>query len=185
MCKYKLLFLDIDGTIMRPDNTIEQSTKIAVFQAQQKGIEVVLATGRPLHEIANIAEELHVKSFIGYNGAYCIYNQKDIFKEPMNRKSVRYFVDTAIIKRHELVLYTSEKNILTTLDSEPMKQFVAEFQLNKNEIITPSVIDNILAMTIITDSEIGDSHYKIDDSIHLSQVQGMNHCFDGNQRQCK
>ncbi len=69
MTAYQIIFLDIDGTILRPDDTIQESTRHAVAQAKEKGIEVFLATGRPLHEIAEIGKELNISSFIGYNGA--------------------------------------------------------------------------------------------------------------------
>ena len=51
MGHYKILFLDIDGTILRPDDTIEDSTKTAINEMKKQNIEVVLATGRPIHEI--------------------------------------------------------------------------------------------------------------------------------------
>ena len=58
MTNYKVLFLDIDGTLVRPDDTIEDSTKEAISQVQAKGIEVFLATGRPLHELKELAKTL-------------------------------------------------------------------------------------------------------------------------------
>lgn len=80
MTNYKILFLDIDGTLLRPDDTIEDSSKKAIAEVKKKGIEVFLATGRPLHEISHIAEELNIESFIGYNGAYAIHKGEDIFR---------------------------------------------------------------------------------------------------------
>lgn len=40
MSDYKVLFLDIDGTIIKPDDTIEETTVNAIRQVQEKGIEV-------------------------------------------------------------------------------------------------------------------------------------------------
>ena len=71
--EYKLLFLDIDGTILMPDHTYSESTKDAISQLKDLGIEVFIATGRPLHEIKELGQELNVDSFIAYNGAYAIY----------------------------------------------------------------------------------------------------------------
>jgi len=64
MTDYKVLFLDIDGTLLTPDDTIEESTKAAISQVQANGMEVFLATGRPLHEIDDLAKELNIHSFI-------------------------------------------------------------------------------------------------------------------------
>ena len=84
MANYQALFLDIDGTILQPDDTMQDSTKEAVKQMKEQGLEVFLATGRPLHEIADIGEVLKIDSFIGYNGALAIYNGQDILKSPMS-----------------------------------------------------------------------------------------------------
>src|SRR5690625_4568424 len=73
---YKSVFLDIDGTILKPDHTFTNSTKNAIHQMRTKGIEVFLATGRPLHELDELANQLDVHSFIGYNGAYATHNDQ-------------------------------------------------------------------------------------------------------------
>ncbi|GAE44687.1 hydrolase [Mesobacillus boroniphilus JCM 21738] len=86
MGHYKILFLDIDGTILRPDDTIEDSTKTAINEMKRQNIEVVLATGRPLHEISDLAEELQITSFIGYNGALAFMKAKRFLPNQCNLK---------------------------------------------------------------------------------------------------
>jgi Cof subfamily protein (haloacid dehalogenase superfamily) len=181
MTNYKILFLDIDGTILRPDDTIEDSTKQAIAEVKQKGIEVFLATGRPLHEIDHIAEELNIQSFIGYNGAYAIHQGKDIFKSPMSANSVENFVDIAKNNGHELVLYTHEKNIFSDLESSVVQEFIQAFHLHKNDQYSLDVINQILGITLINLSENEPALYeKNEHNIHLSQVNvdGLRHCFD-------
>lgn len=181
MTNYKILFLDIDGTILRPDDTIEDSTKQAVAEVKQKGIEVFLATGRPLHEIAHIAEALNIQSFIGYNGAYAIHKGEDIFKAPMKASTVERFVDIAKTNGHELVLYTHEQNIFSDLEGSIVKKFIDTFHLHKNESYSLDVIHHILGITLINLSENEPALYeKEDHSIHLSQVNvdGLRHCYD-------
>jgi len=181
MTDYKVLFLDIDGTILKPDDTIEDSTKKAVAEVKEKGIEVFLATGRPLHEISHIADELTISSFIGYNGAYAIYNHQDIFRSPMNRTTVESYVNIAKNNGHELVLYTHEENIFSDLESPMVKEFISAFHLQKNNSYSVDIIDKILGITLINLSENEPALYeKADPSIHLSQVNvdGLRHCYD-------
>lgn len=181
MTDYKILFLDIDGTILRPDDTIEDTTKKAVAEVKKKGIDVFLATGRPLHEISHIAEELNITSYIGYNGAYAIHQNQDIFRSPMNRKTVDSFVDIARNNGHELVLYTHAENIFSDLESPVVKDFISSFHLQKNNAYSKDVIDKILGITLINLSENEPALYeKADSSIHLSQVNvdGLRHCYD-------
>ena len=42
---YKVLFLDIDGTILMPDHTYSASTKDAILQVKEQGIEVFIDIG--------------------------------------------------------------------------------------------------------------------------------------------
>ena len=180
MPQYKILFLDIDGTILKPDDTIDESTKIAISEMKHQGIEVVLATGRPIHEISEIGEELHITSFIGYNGALGIYEGKTIFAEPMDACDVQYIAKTARENGHEVVFYTADENYLTNLEADLVKAFLQQFHLRKNALFTEKVIDEILGMTIITSGTLGHELYEFNNDIHLSQVniEGMEHCFD-------
>jgi Cof subfamily protein (haloacid dehalogenase superfamily) len=180
MSKYKILFLDIDGTIIKPDDSIDETTVKAIRQAQEKGIEVFLATGRPLHEIRDLADELKVHSLIGYNGAFAIYQGKDLLQEPMKKESVKQFIEIAKRNQHELVLYTRDQNIFTDLEADCVKEFIVKFHLHKNDTYLPSYDYEILGMTLINLEPKDTALYKIEDQIHLSQVnlEGMLHCYD-------
>ncbi|UCZ52869.1 Cof-type HAD-IIB family hydrolase [Bacillus shivajii] len=170
MPSYKILFLDIDGTILTPDDTIEASTKEAVKQVKDKGVDVFLATGRPLHEIQEIGEELNIESFIGYNGAYAVHRGKDVFLEPMEAETIQFFLDTAKQKGHEAVMYTNGKNLFTNGDSKLTKEFIKTFHLKQNEPFDAKYIDDILGVTLLNVGKNEPSLYEKEGSIHLSTV---------------
>ena len=44
---YKMIVLDLDDTLLRDDLTISNRTKQALMDAQEAGVKVVLASGRP------------------------------------------------------------------------------------------------------------------------------------------
>ncbi|WP_078409945.1 HAD family hydrolase [Priestia abyssalis] len=180
MTDYKILFLDIDGTILRPDDTIEDSTKKVVAEMQQKGMEVFLATGRPLHEISDLGKELNIHSFIGYNGAYAIYKGKDVLKEPMDSHTVKDFLDIAQQHGHEAVMYTHDKNVVTNLNAPIMQEFLEKFHLQKNELFSPEILHHVLGMTLVNLSENEPALYEQDHNVHLSQVnvEGFRHSYD-------
>ncbi len=46
MPRYRLLALDIDGTLVNSEHALTDQTRAAVLRAKQAGMEVVLATGR-------------------------------------------------------------------------------------------------------------------------------------------
>lgn len=170
MLTYRLLFLDIDGTILKPDGTIDNSTKSAISFIQTKGIEVFLATGRPLHEIAYISQQLNIHSFIGYNGAYAIYKDEIIVNEPMKESTVLHFVRTAGSYGHDLMLYSSEKNIFSSLDSPVIKEMIDYLNFKNNKVYAPGDEKGILSASLINITKDEVSHYYTNEAIHFSPV---------------
>ena len=55
---YKLVAIDMDGTLLKEDKTISERTKNAIQSAREKGVTVVLATGRPIEGVSRYLEEL-------------------------------------------------------------------------------------------------------------------------------
>ena len=69
----KAIVLDIDGTLLNTGKTISEKTKQALIAAQEKGIKVILASGRPTTGMLELAEQLEMTKYEGflvsYNGA--------------------------------------------------------------------------------------------------------------------
>lgn len=62
----KLIVMDMDGTLLDKDNKILPKTKQALMQAQQKGIRLVLASGRSYRKLKPYALELEMDKYGGY-----------------------------------------------------------------------------------------------------------------------
>lgn len=57
---YKLIALDIDGTLLNSNNQITNTVKDAIKKSKEKGVKVVLCTGRPLKGVQNFLDELNL-----------------------------------------------------------------------------------------------------------------------------
>ena len=68
--KYKLLVLDLDGTLTNNKKEITEYTRNTLIEAQEEGVKIVLASGRPTYGIAPIAEKLELKKYGGYILSY-------------------------------------------------------------------------------------------------------------------
>ena len=68
--KYKLLVLDLDGTLTNSKKEITPRNLKALMQVQEQGVRVVLASGRPTYGIAPLADELRISEFGGYVLSY-------------------------------------------------------------------------------------------------------------------
>jgi Cof subfamily protein (haloacid dehalogenase superfamily) len=78
---YKAVFIDIDGTLLKSDETISEATFTIIQKLKEKNVLVVLVSARPFSAIVPIAEEigLHNLPVASLNGAYISSNGKKIF----------------------------------------------------------------------------------------------------------
>lgn len=69
---YKIVALDMDGTLLNDKKEITNETKNVIMQARNKGVKVVLASGRPLEGLKNYLNELNLidnnEFVLSYNG---------------------------------------------------------------------------------------------------------------------
>lgn len=68
--RYKLLVLDLDGTLTNKKKEITEHTRQTLIRAQEKGLKIVLASGRPTYGIAPLAEKLELQKYEGYILSY-------------------------------------------------------------------------------------------------------------------
>lgn len=87
---YKLIALDMDGTLLNEEKKVTQRTKDAIWAAKDKGVTVVLATGRPIEGVHRYLEELNM---LGENDYVLSYNgslvQKTKNKEIITKRTLK------------------------------------------------------------------------------------------------
>ncbi|KIL43229.1 Cof-type HAD-IIB family hydrolase [Jeotgalibacillus campisalis] len=104
--EYKIVFLDIDGTITSDeDGSISTNTIEAIKALKKKGLKVVAATGRPL-SMCNEIKKLGIDTFITANGAYVVNDEEVIHKVPMDKNILQDVVEFAAAQNHGLSFYT-------------------------------------------------------------------------------
>lgn len=84
---YKLIALDLDGTLLNSYGEITKINRDAIKDAKEKGIEVILASGRDPKTMERISKELNINSYlIAGNGAtvYDIKNKENIYENFLN-----------------------------------------------------------------------------------------------------
>ncbi len=83
----KLLATDIDGTLLRSDNTVSDRTRTALKDASAQGLLVAFVTGRPPRWLDVLVDETgHVGVAVGANGAvlYDMATEKIITSHPLD-----------------------------------------------------------------------------------------------------
>ncbi|MBM7702082.1 Cof-type HAD-IIB family hydrolase [Metabacillus iocasae] len=115
---YKMIVLDLDDTLLRDDQTISPRTKEALMKAQEMGVKVVLASGRPTYAMTHIAEELRLKEYgsfiLSFNGAKIINCQtnEELFSSTLPPETVHRLYD--ISRRENVWIHTYVGNDIVT-----------------------------------------------------------------------
>ena len=108
--KYKLLVLDVDGTLLNNQKEISPRTLAALLKVQQMGVHIVLASGRPTNGVMPIAEKLELNHYGGY---ILSYNGGSSTCRPVN-----YYSRSASIRNGSPI--SKRKQRKTTLPSSPI-----------------------------------------------------------------
>ena len=88
---YKLIAIDLDGTLLNSYGEVSNKNREAIEYAQSKGIEVVLASGRDPKTMEKISNELGIQHYlIAGNGAsvYDMQLQKNIYENFLSKEKV-------------------------------------------------------------------------------------------------
>ncbi len=69
--EYKLVALDLDDTLLRPDQTIDPQAKGLILELKKRGLEFIIATGRSYSAALPFYRDLNLNtSIICHNGAH-------------------------------------------------------------------------------------------------------------------
>ena len=107
---YKMIVLDLDGTLTNEKKEITAKTYNSLMQVQQQGVKIVLASGRPTYGIVPLARQLHLSEYDGYilayNGGKIVScgSGATIFNQELSPELVPYLHDEA--KRAGLQILT-------------------------------------------------------------------------------
>lgn len=118
--KYKLIALDLDGTLKNSNNEISEKTKQALIQAQELGIKVVLASGRPTPGLRHEAKELKLDKYEGYllsfNGARVMdcLTRTSIYEQTLTIDEAKQVYTRS--KEFQLACMTYDEDIILTED---------------------------------------------------------------------
>ena len=108
---YEVLVLDIDGTLTNSKKEITEKTLEAVISAQNEGIKVVIASGRPTAGIKDIAKKLKLDEYGGYvlsyNGAKITnFKTKEvIYNETLPKEMIPAIYEEAVEQKVGIVTY--------------------------------------------------------------------------------
>jgi Cof subfamily protein (haloacid dehalogenase superfamily) len=106
--KYKLLVVDIDGTLLGRERNISAENKEALDRARKSGVGVALSTGRAVLACRSILDQLALDGHhIFFDGALVSNLGDEVYAEPLDRGVVREAVEFVHRHKIDLELYST------------------------------------------------------------------------------
>lgn len=109
--KYKLICVDMDGTLLNNKKRVSERTLEAIDKAHEAGAKIVIATGRIFVSANYYGDLIGVKApIIASNGAYVREKDKDvaIYEQGLERDSCEVIIK--LLKKHQIMpqFYSSD-----------------------------------------------------------------------------
>ena len=116
-----MLVLDLDDTLLTDDHTISAENAAMLFKAQELGVYVILASGRPTPAMIAYAKELQLDNsyMISYNGGVItdLKEDKVIFEQTLTQGQIHELYDYSLKSKTHIITYVNGK-IVSETDSE-------------------------------------------------------------------
>ncbi|MBI3931036.1 MAG: HAD family phosphatase [Chloroflexi bacterium] len=109
---YKLLVIDIDGTLLDRNGAISAEDKKALTRARDSGIQVSLSTGRVVQASSAILNQLSLDGYHIFSDGALVSNpdnSEEVYVEPIRKELVRQIVDFAHRVEVNLDLYSATR----------------------------------------------------------------------------
>jgi hypothetical protein len=113
----KLVFFDVDGTLVTRNNHVPNSTINAIEKLKENGVVPVIATGRSPVLIREITEKVRVDSYIAMNGQYIVHEGEVIYDNPISEHLVDAVIEMATERRDGILLSSADELITDSVIS--------------------------------------------------------------------
>ena len=165
---YKLIAIDLDGTMLNKYGIVTEGTKKTLKEVIDRGIEVIIASGRPIDSIKTIAEEIGSKNyFIAGNGSliYDIKKDEIIYEKFLDKQKILEIIEICENNSISYNIYTEETILAKKLEYNVLyyyKENLKKEEKNKTNItivenmkeyIENSQNDKFLKLTICDESK--------------------------------
>ncbi|WAA13235.1 Cof-type HAD-IIB family hydrolase [Fervidibacillus halotolerans] len=114
----KIVFLDIDGTILNTKKQIPQLTKLGIQQLKDQGVYVAIATGRGPFMFGDIRKELGIDTYVSFNGQYVTLAGKPIHHFSYSIEQIERFLSTVKEMNHSVV-FQSVDGMASSVNYDP------------------------------------------------------------------
>lgn len=154
----KVIFIDVDGTLVDYENNLPASAKEAIVKARRNGHRVYICTGRSKAEVYDEIWDIGLDGMIGANGGYIEDLGKTILDLKLSYEECKHIVDW--LKSRNLEFYLESKNGLFASENfeERGRSAIQEYSRRKGK----DHIEKISVRDVFPDMIFGACLYRED-----------------------
>ena len=118
MNSIKMIFFDIDGTLVDPaTGKISEKTQKTLHRLHKRGIRLAIATGRPSASLPDFGD-LPFGVFCAFNGSLCYTAEETIHTSPLPRDAVKQVLENAAAIGRPVSVATKDRLVANGLDPD-------------------------------------------------------------------
>ena len=143
---YKLVAIDLDGTMLNSYGMVTENTKQVIKNTINKGTEVIIASGRPIDSIKTIAKEIGSENyFIAGNGAliYDIKKDEIIYEKFMNKQKVLEIIKICEENSIAYNIYTEKTIIAKGLKYNVLYYYKENLKKEENKKTNITIVEDV------------------------------------------
>ena len=143
---YKFVAIDLDGTMLNSYGVVTENTKNVIQNVIDKGIDVIIASGRPIDSIKTIAKEIGSnKYFIAGNGAlvYDIQNEEIIYEKYISKEKALEIIKICEENSISYNLYTETTIIAKALKYNVLYYHKKNKKKEENKRTKITIVDDV------------------------------------------
>ena len=143
---YKLVAVDLDGTMLNSYGEVTENTKRVIKKTIQKGTEVVIASGRSIDSIKTIAKEIESSKYIiAGNGAvvYDIKNDEILYEKYIPKSKALDIIKICEENSISYNVYTNKSIIANNLRYNVLYYYKENLKKEDSKKTNITLVENI------------------------------------------
>ncbi|EPZ52709.1 MULTISPECIES: Cof-type HAD-IIB family hydrolase [Alicyclobacillus] len=114
---YRIVFFDIDGTLLNSKRQLPETVIRAVKELQNNGIITAIATGRTPYNIEDVITALGIDTYVVYNGGLLIYQGEVLEQTEIEPSTLKSLMERVQAHKHSLIV--NEQHGYSVLSDNP------------------------------------------------------------------
>lgn len=143
----KAVFIDIDETLTNSNREITQNTKNEIKRCINKGIKIILTSGRSRQEAIEYQEQVGTSPYIiSSNGAsyYDKINNVEIYNKPINKENLKDLLEYSIQNQYKIKLNYENKLVLNRATYPDEQDKIKSIEELKEIIQTKKIVQCVI-----------------------------------------